>query len=68
MNYYFFIEQIKRKDDNIYAIFGLIVIMSYSLFMMNHAVFSHHQSTIFMLFLLTLFAGLSRVNFNEDDV
>ena len=68
INYYFFIEQIKRKDDNIYAIFGLIVIMSYSLFMINHAVFSHHQSTIFMLFLLTLFAGLSRVNCHEDDV
>tara|TARA_Y100001936_G_C15828836_1_gene535688 strand:+ start:106 stop:663 length:558 start_codon:yes stop_codon:yes gene_type:complete len=67
VNYYFFIQQIKRNDNNIYAIFGLMVIIAYSIFMINHAVFSHHQSTIFMLFMLVLFAALSRVEFNEDD-
>jgi len=65
INYYFFVYHIRKSDDNLYSIFGLLVIISYSIFMLNHAVLSHHQSTIFMLLMLIFCAAQSKTTTTE---
>ena len=62
MNFYFFYRLSKMSEDNLFALFGLLFIFIYSLIMINHVILSHHQSTIFMVFLLVFFAGLSIEN------
>ena len=62
INFYFFYRLSKNNEDNIFAIFGLLFILIHSLIMINHVILSHHQSTIFMVFLLVFFAGLSLSN------
>ena len=63
INFYFFYRLSKNNEDNVFAIFGLLFILIHSLIMINHVILSHQQSTIFMVFLLVFFAGLSLSNY-----
>ena len=67
INFYFFYRHCKNNQDNIFAIFGLLFILINSLIMINHVILSHHQSTIFMVFLLVFFAGLSLSNYKKGE-
>ena len=67
INFYFFYRLSKNNEDNVFAIFGLLFILIHSLIMINHVILSHHQSTIFMVFLLVFFAGLSLNNYKKGE-
>ena len=71
INFYFFYRKVyrlsKNNEDNVFAIFGLLFILIHSLIMINHVILSHQQSTIFMVFLLVFFAGLSLSNYKKGE-
>jgi len=51
-----------KEKQNKTEIIGFI----FSLIMINHVILSHHQSTIFMIFLLIFFSGLSMSNKKKE--
>ncbi len=58
-NFYFFYRSCKESKVEIYPIFGFLFIFIHSVIMINDVILSHHQSTIFMVYSLVFFAGLS---------
>ena len=61
-NFYFFYRLCKESKDEIYPIFGFLFIFIHSVIMINDVILSHHQSTIFMVYSLVFFAGLSTLS------
>ena len=59
MNFYYFYHRFAINRDNIPSLMGLLVLISYSSYMMYHTILSHQQSVLFMTFTLSIFAGLS---------
>ena len=59
INFYFFSKLRNLVNDEMYPVFGQLFIFIHSLIMINHVILSHHQSTIFMIFSLMFFGGLS---------
>ena len=54
-----FYTSLKAKDHSlIFGILGITTILSYFAFMLTHVVFAHQQSTLFMLYTLTIFASI----------
>ena len=61
-NFYFFYRLCKESEDEIYPVFGFLFIFIHSVMMINDVILSHHQSTIFMVYSLVFFAGLSMLS------
>ena len=61
-NFYFFYRLCKESEDEIYPVYGFLFIFIHSVLMINDVILSHHQSTIFMVYSLVFFAGLSMLS------
>lgn len=54
-----FYANLTAKDNSlIFGLLGITTILSYFAFMLTHVVFAHQQSTLFMLYTLTIFASI----------
>ena len=54
-----FYANLTAKDNSlIFGLLGVTTILSYFAFMLTHVVFAHQQSTLFMLYTLTIFASI----------
>ena len=53
-----------EDDTSIYGLLGMTTLLSYFAFMLTHVVFAHQQSSLFMLYTLTIFASIisNRIN------
>ncbi|MFL2559657.1 MAG: O-antigen ligase family protein [Gammaproteobacteria bacterium] len=56
--YRIFFDALKNKNTQIFAILGLTTLICYFAYMFTHVILSHQQSTLFMLYTLTIFASL----------
>jgi len=54
------------KNINLFSLLGIITIITYSSHMLTQAIFSHQQSTIFMLIMLIIGLSSSRYYLNKD--
>ena len=64
-----FYTSLEYEDDtSIYGLLGMTTLLSYFAFMLTHVVFAHQQSSLFMLYTLTIFASIisNRMNFKEN--
>ena len=66
INFYFFYQLRKNSKDELFTLYGQLFVFIFSLIMINHVILSHHQSTIFMIFLLIFFSGLSMSNKKKE--
>ena len=56
---YFYIHLKKSSDEShLIATLGLITVFIYIFNMFSHSIFSHHQSTLFFIFILTMFSAI----------
>ncbi len=46
------------KENHLIATLGLITVFTYIFNMFSHSIFSHHQSTLFFIFILTMFSAI----------
>ncbi len=67
VNFYFFSKLRNITNDEMYPVFGQLFIFIHSLIMISHVILSHHQSTIFMIFSLMFFGGLSMADKKRGD-
>ena len=63
---FFFIKYYSQDNSNVYARFGIISTVMYILIMFTHTITSHHQSTLFMVMLMVILAGLCNNFFQKD--
>ncbi|MBT5863246.1 MAG: O-antigen ligase family protein [Gammaproteobacteria bacterium] len=59
MNLFFFLKRYLHNKNCFYAKSGLLTIITYSTYMLNHTIISHQQSSLFLSFFLIMLAGLS---------
>ena len=59
MNLFFFLKRYLHNKNCFYAKSGLLTIITYSTYMLNHTIISHQQSSLFLSFFLIIMAGLS---------
>ena len=67
----FFIKSLSVSSDkkSFFAILGLVTIVLYSFNMLTHSVFSHHQATLFFIFILaTLSAIISSMYIKSENL
>ena len=60
-----FYTTLEFEDDTlIFGLLGITTLLSYFAFMLTHVVFAHQQSSLFMLYTLTIFASIisNRIN------
>ncbi len=67
INLLFFIKYYFKNNDNIYSKFGIVTSLMYISFMLSHTILSHHQSTLFMITIMVILAGLCN-NFSQKVV
>ena len=65
MNLLFFLKRYVKNKDCFFSKAGLLTIISYSTYMVNHNIISHQQSSLFLSFFLIILAGLTNYNLSK---